>query len=780
MATENLQTSVTISLTDDASGSIARIREEYQRLIDALKKGGGDSRQDQEEREKHAEKTKETFEKAKTASEGFRRNLRPVLMEAGRNIVENTTQSKELGRAFETVAQSASNFGFSLTGLLGRAAGGIGLMVAVGAATFSAAQNADKAFKRAQAYRRELGEAGAHQINILRKVGEEQGRSADEVDSQTERMIKSLDDLKRHSQESDLWNFLAVTPEGEQLAEKYYRMLQEGSSRVEVYIQLRKDLSKQNEAFQRRFGNSFGLNLAEVQDFVIEYERIAKLRDKPEIYAAEEKLLQAQKEMSEALKQFNEVWEKTMPKRTVIMVEALKAITEAMGGMKDFIEFLFMTPSEGANKIWEKLKEHYVGPGKSGGPTSEDVLKRLQEHQQQQGYSPISFTELDRKEGEGNVFLRQMRDIVVWMQNEGRAPGTGGITPVAFHNQPAGGAASESNPILLPPNTGQLGGGARAEARQPLIREWRPGDPVISTYKRKGRDQPFPILAENLTALPPRPGYDPQGGKASDPFTGVTTGKGIATWFGNMPSAGWTDPGPSGDPMNSNLLRVPEASQGISLSSPQTVGEFRYVTDPATGLTHVLQQTEAGPNVRTQKLIDVSVAKALQMGYTKKTFEAAHKAGVSGPWTVRDTGFGTRGRALVGDYKDPRQRIEPIPGGEPWTKGGTFEEEGYKGTKIAGLDPDYAGPGPEEGQGKGLRLDLGGGSFGGGGATSSVPERAAVDRPLPDESAATPEARTQVNLNFNNAPSDMRAETRSADDGLDVQISRSTQLPLTD
>jgi hypothetical protein len=120
----------------------------------------------------------------------------------------------------------------------------------------------------------------------------------------------------------------------------------------------------------------------------------------------------------------------------------------------------------------------------------------------------------------------------------------------------------------------------------------------------------------------------------------VSGGRGVASWYGYAP--GWgVDPK---DPRESNALRVPESIQGVSLSSRETLGQFHYVTDPETGLTHVVQQTDVGPGVRTQKILDVAAQKAIQIGKTTRAqFEAAQERverGELAPWQIQPTGFG--------------------------------------------------------------------------------------------------------------------------------------------
>jgi hypothetical protein len=152
----------------------------------------------------------------------------------------------------------------------------------------------------------------------------------------------------------------------------------------------------------------------------------------------------------------------------------------------------------------------------------------------------------------------------------------------------------------------------------PEQRPWRPGDPPPVGYFR-GR--PFPVNPPEATPLRPL--------AKGSVYSGISEGLGFASWFGNLP--GWTD---RMDKAGSNALRVPERSQGISLSNPATLGQFFYVSDPNSGLTSVERQTDKGPGVRTQKIVDVSAAMAERLGYTRKTFPTGR-----GLWTIRNTGF---------------------------------------------------------------------------------------------------------------------------------------------
>jgi hypothetical protein len=301
----------------------------------------------------------------------------------------------------------------------------------------------------------------------------------------------------------------------------------------------------------------------------------------------------------------------------------------------------------------------------------------------------------DKQLGQTEELTAQFRRLNALLSGEEKP-----IQRLPLHNQPMGGAGGESNPLNLAPGTTQPGGGATSEA-VPLLRPWQAGDPSRGTYTVKGVTKQYPILSAAATPLPPLPG-DPT-------YSGVTQGKGVATYFGYHPTWG-VDPS---DPRGSSALRVPERYQGISLStgtsgelgtSGQTLGQWANLTDPRTGLTSVRQQTDVGPGVRTQKIVDIGAESAIQMGYpTRKNFEAMQERVEKGelqPWEVRQAGFGTYGRpGLEGtDITAPM-----VKGVEPTTTTQNIREldtgklidprlvGGQRGTTSGGIDITYGG-----------------------------------------------------------------------------------------
>lgn len=117
-----------------------------------------------------------------------------------------------------------------------------------------------------------------------------------------------------------------------------------------------------------------------------------------------------------------------------------------------------------------------------------------------------------------------------------------------------------------------------------------------------------PFAGMPLTALPKLPGTR---------LTGVSAGLGAGSFFGNYQGQyNWGDPM---DRPRSNALGVPEAQQGISLSSRQTLGQYHKVTDPL-GREFLERQTDTGPGKRLQRLVDVAGPAAERMGFTPQTF----------------------------------------------------------------------------------------------------------------------------------------------------------------
>jgi hypothetical protein len=161
----------------------------------------------------------------------------------------------------------------------------------------------------------------------------------------------------------------------------------------------------------------------------------------------------------------------------------------------------------------------------------------------------------------------------------------------AFHNQPMGGTAGESNPMTLPPGSPQPGGGAAAEAVGPTGRGWD-----IETQRKVRRAWPG--------------------------TTDVVTGSG--SWYGTygaFKDIGQDKPGSASLGQMWGMKYFPEERQGIALRSAATLGRMFRVTWP-DGSQTIEQHTDIGPAKSTGRAIDISAAAATRAGKTQAQMEA--------------------------------------------------------------------------------------------------------------------------------------------------------------
>jgi len=155
----------------------------------------------------------------------------------------------------------------------------------------------------------------------------------------------------------------------------------------------------------------------------------------------------------------------------------------------------------------------------------------------------------------------------------------------------------------------QFGGGGASGTYDPAT-----GMPVKGPAGGGKYNLPLPLLPPGATQLTQLPGT---------PRPAQTEGRGFASWYGNRPDLGFIDRGDRG------RQGVREQDQGIALGDPKTLGKWFYLTDPHTGIKHLTQQTDTGPNIRTQNLVDIHASQLARMGYTNKTFPHA-----KGLWDV--------------------------------------------------------------------------------------------------------------------------------------------------
>jgi hypothetical protein len=171
---------------------------------------------------------------------------------------------------------------------------------------------------------------------------------------------------------------------------------------------------------------------------------------------------------------------------------------------------------------------------------------------------------------------------------------------------------------------------------------------IIGRPGQTGKPWTFPKLPAGATSLSAIPGTQ---------RPAQTEGTGFASWYGNRPDLGFRDSEDKG------RQGVREQDQGIALGDPATLGKWFYITDPHTGTKHLTQQTDTGPNIRTQKLLDIHASQLERMGYTAKTFPSGR-----GLWNVARAPEGVEKPGFRSGAFD--QVDDPIMAGLAGTGGG--------------------------------------------------------------------------------------------------------------
>ena len=250
-------------------------------------------------------------------------------------------------------------------------------------------------------------------------------------------------------------------------------------------------------------------------------------------------------------------------------------------------ELLFRRDFKGLSPEEEQeLKDIEAGkPGTAGpsklpkiSPDAQDaIIRRMEEYRQKQRFADTGDEDSDRLTIENTRALEDLTEEINKLNMrfmrglspagdeavEGREYGGSvrggqrylvgeGHKPELFVPRQEGGpvqAVGKGGPQLFTP--------AQSGAVEPLLRSWRPGDPIRGIY---GGGKKFPILSEAATPLPTQPGYP------RNVMSGVSQGRGVATWYsrGTDPQGKfWGDPAAIDKPGSAALDKIPDPYQGI-------------------------------------------------------------------------------------------------------------------------------------------------------------------------------------------------------------------------
>jgi len=192
------------------------------------------------------------------------------------------------------------------------------------------------------------------------------------------------------------------------------------------------------------------------------------------------------------------------------------------------------------------------------------------------------------------------------------------------------GQTAIGGPEGTPGDSGYRFGGGGASGRYDPVT----GMPIKGPPADPSKGRSLPLLPPGATTLTLLPGT---------PRPAQTEGRGFASWYGNRPDLGFTDREDRG------RQGVREQDQGIALGDTKTLGKWFYLTDPNTGIKHLTQQTDTGPNFRTQNLVDIHASQLARMGYTAQTFPSGKGLWdlVRAPEGVEKPGFRGGGAAAA-------------------------------------------------------------------------------------------------------------------------------------
>jgi len=318
-----------------------------------------------------------------------------------------------------------------------------------------------------------------------------------------------------------------------------------------------------------------------------------------------------------------------------------------------------------ANAI--KVPEQNMRPGWRGLPMSTNI-----EDQRGEPGDPVD----DNTEKMGALAdeLTRLNDYLAPLALQG----------LPFHNAPMGGSEGESNPVQLPPDASQPGGGAAAEARKGL--------------RLTPRTAVFPNLPSRKSVV------------AGSPPSGVQSTKGSV--YGNLSEAegsqlpgGWVDKGDvytegplKGQPLP-QYTGSPRNVPGVSLPFLESAGPkggqagaLVRVTNPLTGEKEIVQQADIGPNMFNPKSqnkgIDINAALAEKWGYagnarqSQATGRPVFPTGAKIDWEV------VTPQQLAQEHEEQQQRLA---------------QSGAAALSRYETEAPY---GAEEGAGKGFRLAM--------------------------------------------------------------------------
>jgi murein DD-endopeptidase MepM/ murein hydrolase activator NlpD len=825
--------SITLTLTDEMSEKLAAINAQLETMAsrfgvvqqqgskaaEGINEGLGKVREPAEKIPENIKRVEDAF--SKFVGGPLRSQIVSVAEAMGRIAGASVGMEKAVGAAAARVTELSLSVG-RLPAMIGLSIGGFG---ALAYGVLRATEAIGRAYAQSENLRVSLGETSDEMIESFRRAGDEFGRTGKEMEQDLSRLTTSINELRQGMSAPLAQELISRGAMG--LLEKYNQMIARGASDTQVLREYLKDMGRESEQYQREMSRFHGIEQRELAQLSAEWEKQIALIKDPAVQQAMRERLQAQRESLQATKEWNEAWVRWEPTWIRIqtgVIHGLNQITDELTKISQMNWFPKM-PESGSD-VWKFLFGE-TPLTQQGRPRDLDIINRMNRRMGQpevqgpvlppnwtppggaapegrqrggavSGGAPYvvgeagpelfvprtsgnvlasasggptsELREVAMSEREGNVYLREMRDILDWirqqMEEGGGGKGAG----------PGGGAGDGRGPGGGFPLGGYAAGGGGMPRVAPGVRV-PSGQSQPQTQGQPGPQWPEPPPAGAAGGA--YGGALPSGAPPNLPWFqgGVVPGPGAASWRasqgltggpGGMPAGmgvqtpeGW-GPGGSGSPWpQGGVARTGSGGDDPEAGTPPGSG--------ATGLAGMRARyaKELQNPATMQRFLALSEAEVGGQGemarqaFMETVMNRGASRGLSLEQMMRNEGgrffpsstTSKLGRTFKGDQLTQMQStLGNVVGGSDVTKGGTgnysvSRKQGWYpravGQSAAGL-----GGGPVTyvtGRGEYIGMEqvdvnlgwqkryqqaisgggapqAGGGGFGGGGATSAWPQ----------------------------------------------------------
>jgi hypothetical protein len=470
------QASVTIQLNDEISEPLARIQAQFEQMSATMKEISGEN-----PFAPTTEQIKKVGEAVKTVEQSSTRyvgEMSGLLKEFTKDLGRSGREVEAFGKHLAEVGRHVARFVGGMRGL--RVANAVADVTGLATAAIVASRTVATAYQNTLTLQRQLSIGGNTELEALRKLDEQLGRTEGQSIRTIGKLVDQMRDLIRKGpgaqivQELEAAHGLKARPFIQEMIESANKT----KDAWQLTIEFLKKGSEQGEDFLRLESTRTGESVRFLEKFPKLFEEIIDKLASPEQKKAMEDRLAAQKKVNESYDEYRKAVEEFAP----IWLKAQADLYSGLAKILTLMTKLSQMKLPEIPESWITLAK--IGAAMAGGAGG----GRTRQPQQQQqgggaapfnerfgdwggkakpmGYSeagegttsmPILFSDLDKKQDEGNRYLREMRDVLEWIKNQQQArqipggrPGLqyasyspgGGLFPMGGAGAPMGGLPS--------------------------------------------------------------------------------------------------------------------------------------------------------------------------------------------------------------------------------------------------------------------------------------------------------------------------------------------------